>query len=121
MANPSHLVGLIPEHPSKHGGRLGRHVHFDDRSWNYRVPLRKGAVIQTRTWERTVKPFNQGDLGSCTGNGAVGVVCVVTGGLVVVVPVGEGRHCPEPAGSRIVPGPQSVVPVVPLPVELFGR
>jgi hypothetical protein len=72
--NP-HRIGLIPEHDSKHGGRLGRHVHFDDRSWNYRVPLRKAAVIQTRTWLRTVKAFNQGDLGSCTGNGAAGVVC----------------------------------------------
>jgi hypothetical protein len=70
-----HLVGLIPEHPSKNGGRLGRHIHFDDRSWNYRVPLRKGAAIQTKLWIRTVKPFNQGELGSCTGNGAVGVAC----------------------------------------------
>jgi hypothetical protein len=75
VANPSHLIGLIPEHPSKHGGRLGRHLHFDERSRNFPVPLPKGATIQTRTWTRTIKPFNQGDLGSCTGNGAVGVVC----------------------------------------------
>ena len=72
---PPIRVGLIPEHASKDGGRLGRHVHFDDRSWNFRVPLRKAAIIQTRTWDRTVKPFNQGELGSCTGNGAVGVLC----------------------------------------------
>jgi hypothetical protein len=70
-----HQIGLITEHSSKHGGRLGRHIHFDDRSWNFRVPLLKGAAIQTRTWERTVKAFNQGDLGSCTGNGAAGVAC----------------------------------------------
>ena len=75
MANPSHHIGLIPEHPSKHGGRLGRHLHFDERSRNFPVPLPKGATIQTRTWTRTVQAFNQGDLGACTGNGAVGVVC----------------------------------------------
>ncbi|HJV48067.1 MAG TPA: hypothetical protein VJ549_02210 [Geothrix sp.] len=77
MANAPHphRIGLIPEHGSKHGGRLGRHIHFDDRSWDYRVPLRAGAGIQTRTWPRALKAFNQGELGSCTGNGAVGVVC----------------------------------------------
>lgn len=75
MAQPTHLIGLIPEQPSRHGGRLGRHLHFDERSRNFRVPLPRGAAIQTRTWVRTVKAFDQGDLGSCTGNGAVGVVC----------------------------------------------
>ena len=70
-----HRIGLITENPSKHGGRLGRHLHFDDLSWNFPVALRKGAAIQTRTWSRTLKAFNQGELGSCTGNGAVGVLC----------------------------------------------
>jgi len=71
---PAHRIGLIPEHPSKAGGRLGRHLHFDDRSWNFPVALKKGAVIQTRIWPRTLKAFNQGELGSCTGNGAVGLL-----------------------------------------------
>ncbi|WLT32697.1 hypothetical protein [Geothrix sp. PMB-07] len=77
MANQPHpqRIGLIPEHDSKHGGRLGRHLHFDDRSWNFPVRLLKGAAIQTHTWDRPTKPFNQGELGSCTGNGAVGVAC----------------------------------------------
>lgn len=70
-----HRVGLISEHPSKKGGRLGRHLHFDERSKNFPVPLAAGAAIQTRTWDRTLKAFNQGELGSCTGNGAVGVIC----------------------------------------------
>jgi hypothetical protein len=72
-ANP-HRVGLIPEHPSKRGGRLGRHIHFDERSRAFRVPVLKTAKITTRTWDRTVKPFDQGETGSCTGNGAVGVL-----------------------------------------------
>ncbi len=75
MPNPPHRIGLIPEHASKHGGRLGRHVHFDERSRNFPVLLPKGATIQTRIWTRTLKAFNQGQLGSCTGNGAVGVAC----------------------------------------------
>ena len=75
MANPTQRTVHIPEHPSKHGGRLGRHVHFDERSRAFPVELKKGAVIQTRTWNRTAKAFTQGELGSCTGNGAVGVIC----------------------------------------------
>jgi hypothetical protein len=77
MANAPqpHRIGLITEHGSPQGGRLGRHLHFDDRSWNFPVLLKKGAVVKTRTWARTLKAFNQGELGSCTGNGAVGVLC----------------------------------------------
>jgi hypothetical protein len=77
MANAPHphRIALIPEHDSKHGGRLGRHVHFDERSREFPVPLQTGALIQTKLWIRTLKPFNQGELGSCTGNGAVGVAC----------------------------------------------
>ena len=72
--NP-HRVGLIPEHDAKVGGRLGRHIHFDERSRAFPVPLLKTAKIVTRTWTRTIQPFNQGDTGSCTGNAAVGVIC----------------------------------------------
>ena len=39
-----HRVALIHEHASKHGGRLGRHVHFDDRSWDYPVLLKKHGL-----------------------------------------------------------------------------
>lgn len=66
---------MIPEHPSTHGGRLGRHLHFDERSRAFPLPLTKAAKIATRTWERTLAAFDQGEHGSCTGNGAVGVLC----------------------------------------------
>ena len=72
--NP-HRVGLIPEQSSFLGGRLGRHIHFDEQSRSYRVPLLKGAKVVTRTWERSLPPLDQGALGACTGNGAVGVLC----------------------------------------------
>lgn len=73
--NPFRMA-LIPELSSPHHrGRLGRHIHFDERSWGFRVPLKRAAKIATRTWSRTIAPFNQGQTGSCTGNGAVGVIC----------------------------------------------
>lgn len=75
QAPQPHRIGLIPEFAAAQGGRLGRHLHFDDRSWNFPVPLRKGTAIRTRTWDRGLRAFNQGELGSCTGNGAVGLLC----------------------------------------------
>ncbi len=72
-ANP-HRVALIPEFSSKRGGRLGRHIHFDERSRNYRVPVDMTLKITSKLWNRAAKPFNQGNTGSCTGNGAVGVI-----------------------------------------------
>ena len=75
MPNAAHRIKVIPEHGSKQGGRLGRHVHFDERSREFPVTLAKGATIQTRMWTRPTKAFNQGELGSCTGNGATGVIC----------------------------------------------
>lgn len=37
-------------------------------------PWVKGAQVQTRTWERPLPPLDQGELGACTGNGAVGLL-----------------------------------------------
>ena len=70
-----HRIAVITELPSPQGGRLGRHVHFDERSRSFAVPIQKGAEVVTRTWERTIQAFSQGELGSCTGNGAVGLLC----------------------------------------------
>jgi hypothetical protein len=73
VVNPQR-VGLIPEHPSTRGGRLGRHIQFDERSRGFRVPLKAAAKIVSRTWLRRSNPFDQGATGSCTGNGAVGML-----------------------------------------------
>jgi hypothetical protein len=72
---PPTRIALIPEQPSALGGPLGRHLHFDERSRDFPVLLDKGAGIQTRTWTRTLKPFRQGQLRTCTGQGAMGVLC----------------------------------------------
>lgn len=63
---------VIPEKPSKHGGRLGRHVHHDERSRAYRITPHPAP--KSVTWKRHVKPFDQGDLGSCTGNAMAGAL-----------------------------------------------
>lgn len=51
--------------------RLGRHVLHDSRSKRYAVDT-TGLKPKTVRWVRRVDPFDQGELGSCTGNAAVG-------------------------------------------------
>ncbi len=61
---------VIPE--PRLGGRLGRHIEHDPRSRDYsaaRATARK-TVIHTRH----VSAFDQGNLGSCTGNAMAGLL-----------------------------------------------
>lgn len=53
------------------GKRLGRHVHHDPRSLAYRLPESAPATVR---WERTIPVLDQGNVGSCTGNAAVGLL-----------------------------------------------
>jgi hypothetical protein len=53
--------------------RLGRHIHFDERSRAYKVEL-KGGELASKIWKRTIRPFNQGQVGSCTGNAIAGLL-----------------------------------------------
>jgi hypothetical protein len=54
------------------GKPLGRHVRHDPRSLAYLVE--STTVPVSKTWKREVPVFDQGSLGSCTGNAAVGVL-----------------------------------------------
>jgi hypothetical protein len=65
----------IPEHavPDR---RLGRHVEHDPRSRSFSVEPRLTTEVFSRSWTRTTRAFNQGDLGSCTGNAMEG--CLAT-------------------------------------------
>jgi len=62
----------IPESPNA-PYRLGRNVNHDPRSLRYQVghPAR---ALKTVLHERKVPVFDQGNLGSCTGNASVGAV-----------------------------------------------
>lgn len=68
-------IALIPEHPSETGGPLGRHLHFDPRSKDHPVEVSPGSAIRTRLWKRRVGAFRQGKLNTCTGHGAMGLLC----------------------------------------------
>lgn len=61
----------LPFHP-----KLGRNYRVDSRSLAY--PYVPALCAQTDgDWQRFVGPFDQGNLGSCTGNAAIG--CMATG------------------------------------------
>lgn len=52
--------------------RLGRHVHHDSRSLKYQVEPKELSGLKSVRHNRRVPIFDQGNLGSCTGNAAVG-------------------------------------------------
>ncbi len=53
--------------------QLGRIVQHDPRSKSYRVDV-SGVEIASVRYQRRLPVFDQGDLGSCTGNAGVGVL-----------------------------------------------
>lgn len=54
--------------------RLGRHVRHDPRSLRYAHGVLPKSAIKTVDWPRRTPVFDQGQLGSCTGNAAAGLV-----------------------------------------------
>lgn len=54
------------------GRPLGRHVRHDPRSLAYAVE--PTGVVVSKTWKRDTAVLDQGNLGSCTGNAACGVI-----------------------------------------------
>jgi hypothetical protein len=54
--------------------RLGRHVNHDPRNLNYAHPVLPKSAITTVQWTRRIPILDQGQLGSCTGNAATGVL-----------------------------------------------
>ncbi|MEU2924220.1 hypothetical protein ABZ636_04035 [Streptomyces sp. NPDC007251] len=67
--------------------RLGRHVQHDPRSLAYAHGVLPKSAIKSVDWTRRVPHFDQGQLGSCTGNAAAGLVgtdCAARSGLTSV-------------------------------------
>lgn len=62
-------TAVIPELPDLPHG-LGRHVNHDERSRAFKI--RRDVPINPVEWARRVPVFDQGQLGSCTGNAAAG-------------------------------------------------
>jgi hypothetical protein len=63
------ITKIIKERPG--AGRLGRHVEHDPQSRAFSAGT---AAIKTVSHKRHGKAFDQGDLGSCTGNAMAGVL-----------------------------------------------
>jgi len=67
--------------------RLGRHVEHDPRSLRFAYGVLPKSAIKSVDWIRRAPIFDQGDLGSCTGNAAAGLVgtdCLARTGLTSV-------------------------------------
>ncbi|SRR6266576_896503 len=64
---------IIPETHSR-SLRFGRHVHHDPRSLAYAHSVLPKSAIKTVSWTRRVPIFDQGSIGSCTGNAGTGVL-----------------------------------------------
>jgi hypothetical protein len=67
-------VVIIPE-VKVPGKRLGRMVEHDSRSRAFEATTRAAPLV-SKAWTRHIAPFDQGDLGSCTGNAMAG--CLAT-------------------------------------------
>jgi hypothetical protein len=63
----------LPFHP-----RLGRNVNHDSRSRAYRVQVPRQLEIRTVRHQRMIPVFDQGQLGSCTGNSGIGCLGTTT-------------------------------------------
>jgi len=58
------------------GRRLGRHIFHDPRSLQYPASqfLSPQMVPRSQVWRRHTLAYNQGNIGSCTGNAAAGMM-----------------------------------------------
>jgi hypothetical protein len=77
-----HTHHFVPSDP-----RLGRHVQHDPRSLDYAHGVLPQSAIKSVDWQRRTPIFDQGSVGSCTGNAAAGLVgtdCATRSGLTSV-------------------------------------
>ena len=70
-------VSVLEEQHSPHGGRLGRHVEHDDRSRAFAIYPSELGPIRAVNHRRHGSVFDQGQLGSCTGNAMAGAINTV--------------------------------------------
>lgn len=72
--------------------RLGRHVNHDPRSRSFAIRADDDTPVTTVQHERHVPIFDQGSLGSCTGNAALG--CLGTGVFFATMDADEVERWP---------------------------
>lgn len=81
--------------------RLGRHVQHDPRSLRYAAPVLPRSAIQSKRWTRRAAVWDQGQLGSCTGNAAAGWVGTDNSSRMGLVETG-GRPVDEAFARDVV-------------------
>lgn len=69
----SKTLSIVHKNLPEQSRRLGRHVHHDARSKGF--PAKMASAVVNVRHQRNVPIFDQGSLGSCTGNAAVGSYC----------------------------------------------
>lgn len=70
-------------------GRLGRHREHDERSRAFAVFRPTGLPTKPVTWTRRAPIFDQGNVGSCTGNALAGVLGTDSNGRTGAATVDE--------------------------------
>jgi hypothetical protein len=114
----TNIKKVITEHVIS-GRRLGRHINVDPRNANYPFLVKALQPHIKKLWKRTVV-LDQGDLGSCVGNGAVGLLAtepfkrpraritekmaVKVYSLATKLDQYGGEYPPEDTGSSILGG-----------------
>jgi hypothetical protein len=68
---PKHVEERLRE-SGRNGYRLGRHVNHDPRSLAFAATALPFSALVSKRWERRAPVFDQGALGSCTANAAMG-------------------------------------------------
>ncbi|WP_435279360.1 hypothetical protein [Streptomyces sp. 1222.5] len=83
---------------------LGRHVEHDPRSLAYAHAVLPRSAIKSVDWTRRAPIFDQGSLGSCTGNAAAGLIatdCAGRSGLTSVTVDGHVLPVDEDLAVRV--------------------
>lgn len=91
------IIAALPQQPGSRF-RLGRHVEHDPRSLRFAHGVLPESAVHPVQWQRRVAVFDQGQLGSCTGNAAAGVLATDSAagpGVTVVTVNGAQRAVDE--------------------------
>jgi hypothetical protein len=76
---------------SRNPHRLGRHIQLDPKSLRFAAPVLPRSAIRSQHWTRRAAVFDQGDLGSCTGQAAAGWVGTDNAARLGLVSTAHGR------------------------------
>jgi len=83
---------------------LGRHIEHDPASLAYAAPVLPKSAIRTVEWTRRIPILNQGNIGSCTGNAAVGALGTDSNGRTASSTVSVTAEAASRSRGRLTAG-----------------